>query len=527
MKKRSFAFLCVFLAALFALPACAGADAPDREEMAGYYEAMTIGELEETREDLERILNEKRLEGATLSLTGNATDVAVNRTLKLTPVCDGRTLNAKTKYAYESSDPTIATVTNGTVTGKKAGRAVIRLAATFEDGAVLRAEYEVRVIVPVTQVKAPAQKVTALVGMTTDLSAMVSVLPANATEQGLKYESSDPKVATVDKNGVLTGVKAGKVTVTVTSKENTTQPKTAKINVTVDQPVRGISLSAASIDIGKGKTMPLTATVTPSDATNKQVTWTSADPKIASVAANGTVRGVGTGTTTVTCTAKDGSGASASVKVTVTQQITGIKASNNKTKVGVKAGDSTRVSVTVTPADATNKTLEWTCSNNAVAAITDSRAGSVTIKGLKTGTAKVTGKATDGSGKSVTLTVTVEGDYAAELTGYGNKGTSSGYRWFTVQVKNTSAYRTIDRVTLRYSARDAYGNKMKSYGYGDEYVEETLSVTIAPGMKKTTPKAYAYSFANATRIFISIAAVHYTDGTSAPAPSYNYYYWEY
>ena len=355
----------------------------------------------------------------------------------------------------------------------------------------------------------------------------MSILPANATIKSVRYESSDPKVATVNEKGVLTGIKGGKVTVTVTSQEKTAQPKTAKINVSVDQAVSGIRLSALTVDVGKGKSVNLTATVSPAGATNKQVTWTSADPKIASVSASGAVRGVAAGTTTVTCTAKDGSGTSASVKVNVLQQVTGIRASNNSLKAGVREGDTTRVNVTVTPADATNKDLEWTSSDTSIATISSSRAGSVTIQGVRAGTAKVTGRATDGSNKSIALTVTVEKDFAVEQTGYGNMGTNGGYRWFTSQIKNTSTFRTIDGITLRFSARDVYGNRMKAYGSGDEYMEEVVNITIAPGRMKSTPKVTAYGFVNAKQIFISIAKVHYTDGTTADAPRYSYYYWEY
>lgn len=141
---------------------------------------------------------------------------------------------------------------------------------------------------------------------------IATVTPTNATDKTVNWTSSDSKVATVS-NGTVTAVSAG--TATITAK--TTNGKIATCAVTVkaaDVEVTGITLNKSifSLDVGKSET--LTATVAPSNATNKTVTWISSKPEIATVS-NGVVTAKAVGTTTIT--AKSANGKTATCQVTV------------------------------------------------------------------------------------------------------------------------------------------------------------------------------------------------------------------
>ena len=153
------------------------------------------------------------------------------------------------------------------------------------------------------------------VGETTTLTATVS--PDNATNKNVTWASSEESIATVDENGVVTGVSAGEATITVTSVADDTKTATCTVTVTTVA-VTGVSVDAtASVNVGK--TTTLTATVSPDNATNKNVTWASSDESIATVDENGVVTGVAAGkaTITVTSVADDTKTATCTVTVSV------------------------------------------------------------------------------------------------------------------------------------------------------------------------------------------------------------------
>ena len=151
------------------------------------------------------------------------------------------------------------------------------------------------------------------VGETTILTATVS--PDNATNKNVTWESSDESIATVDKNGVVTGVAAGVATITVTSVADNTKTATCTVTVTTVA-VTGVSVDAtASVNVGE--TTTLTATVSPNNATNKNVTWESSDESIATVDENGVVTGVAAGVATITVTSVADNTKTATCTVTV------------------------------------------------------------------------------------------------------------------------------------------------------------------------------------------------------------------
>lgn len=172
--------------------------------------------------------------------------------------------------------------------------------------------------VDVTSVSvSPASGSISLLDQNKELQLTANVLPSNATTKTVTWSSSNPSVASVSNTGNVTGLTVGTTTITATSTKDNTKKGTAIITVTNDPiPVTGVTLNDSSLTIAKGGTRNLIASVLPTTATNKNVTWTSDNTNVATVS-NGTVTAVNSGVATVTVTTLDG-GKTASAMVTVT-----------------------------------------------------------------------------------------------------------------------------------------------------------------------------------------------------------------
>ena len=162
--------------------------------------------------------------------------------------------------------------------------------------------------------------------------------------------------------------------------------------------VEGVELNKNTLELTKGQTEKLTATITPEDAADLTVTWTSSKTDVATVADDGTVTAVATGEATITVTTTDGSFTD-TCKVTVTNPATGITL--NKTETTITKGQSETLTATVTPDDADDKTVTWASSDETVATVDEN--GEVTA--VKGGTATIT--ASTVNDKKAVCTVTV------------------------------------------------------------------------------------------------------------------------
>ena len=152
---------------------------------------------------------------------------------------------------------------------------------------------------------------------------IATVNPSNASNKKVYWTSSDQSVATVDNNGKVTAIKAGTTTVTVTTEDG---GKTATCKVTVKEkiyPVTGVTLDKTSVELTEGDVTVLTATVNPSNASNRNVYWTSSDLSVATVDNNGKVTAVKRGTALITVTTEDGN-KTATCTITVTKSSHGV-----------------------------------------------------------------------------------------------------------------------------------------------------------------------------------------------------------
>ena len=227
------------------------------------------------------------------------------------------------KINWLSTDESTVTVQNGVIEGKKAGKAIITVIT--EEGEK-KAICEVTVeegkpeIILVNSVKLNKTETTIEEGTTETLIA--TVLPENATNQKVNWKSEDESIATVT-GGVITGKKAGKTVITVTTEEG---EKTASCEVMVKEKetekisVESISLNTNNETIENGTILNLMLTFNPSNATNKNVKWESSNEKVAVVNGNGIVKAVGEGKTTIKVTSEDGN-KEATCEITVTKKV--------------------------------------------------------------------------------------------------------------------------------------------------------------------------------------------------------------
>ena len=154
------------------------------------------------------------------------------------------------------------------------------------------------------------------VGKTGKVTATVK--PNNATYKTVGYEVADPGIARVDCNGNVTALSRGKTTITAYAVDAFSTTQSSCEVIVVGKMVQGLNLSSTASTLRIGETVTLTATVTPADAENRSVIWTTSDPNVVAVDQNGTVTAMGGGRAIVTATAADGSGVSATCSVTVT-----------------------------------------------------------------------------------------------------------------------------------------------------------------------------------------------------------------
>lgn len=245
-------------------------------------------------------------------------------------------------------------------------------------------------------------------------TAKINVKYTNTTPETTKvWASSNTKIATVNQNGVVKGVKAGKATITLTVQNpGDAQALVLSKVVTVKQYVTSIKLNAAKKAIYNGKAFTLKATVNPKNAANKAVTYKSSNTRIATVTAKGVVKGIKPGRVIITVTAKDGSKKSAKCQVTVVQQkATKLTISAKKTTTLKKKGASAKIKATLYPSNTYNKLIKVTSSKKGIVKLSASKIKSgktVVVKALKKGSTVVKFTAADGSRKSAQTKVTVK-----------------------------------------------------------------------------------------------------------------------
>ncbi len=352
-----------------------------------------------------------------LALKEKSKTLKVNDTYQINPTI--LPVNATDKsITYQSDHENILTVNaQGVVLAKRPGQAKVTVKTI--NGKTASMNFTVKAgTIPVTKVS--FNKTVLQLEAGSKEKVVVTVSPSNATNKSLRYTSSNPSIAQVDSNGVITAKQVGTATITATIDGKQT---TLKVTVTLPK-VKKITLNRKSITLKKSETFHLVATVSPTGAKEQGLRWSSSNTNVATVSSSGVVRAVGAGKATITARSKDGS-VSASSTVTVTSikiqnidvgiksdvlnseaMMKKIKAYNgNKHTLVLHKGQTLalRGAIKISPANATNQSLSYTSSNKNVVSISSKGE----LVGKKQGTAVITIKAKDGSGKQAKIYVMV------------------------------------------------------------------------------------------------------------------------
>lgn len=301
---------------------------------------------------------------------------------------------------WYSEDETIASVgvNTGKVTAVKGGVVNIICAIgnkTVGTCAVTVKQYPTGIAISANQNLIEGQKIQATATFT----------PVDTTEKNVQWTSTNPSALTIDAQGNMTAVKQGKAYIQCQMSVDGVTVLSNKVAITVIKPIKTITI-APQIGTGKvfvGKTLSLGTTITPADATNKKLTWTSSNNAVATVsgAGVGVVRGLKAGTVIITAAATDGSGVKATYKVTVQQAVEKITLNTNY-KV-LKRKQSVTLKAKIEPSNASVKKVTWTSSDKKIATV--SKTGKVVAK--KAGIVTITCKSTDGTNKFATCRIVV------------------------------------------------------------------------------------------------------------------------
>ena len=228
------------------------------------------------------------------------------------------------------------------------------------------------------------------VGQSVQMEYTMEMEPAEATRPQLVWESSDPSVLSVDQNGLVTALKTGKATLTLSGGE-----ASVSCAVTVTVPAESLAFDQVSYQVAMGKTLVLPLTALPEGA-NESYSWESSDTAIATVGADGTVTGIAPGTVTITVT-----GANATASCTVTVTVPPEKVVLSHSELNLKVGSTQLLAAVVMPENATDKQVTWESSDTAI--VTVGADGTVTA--VAPGSATVTVRCGEVTA-SCTVTVT-------------------------------------------------------------------------------------------------------------------------
>ena len=299
-----------------------------------YIAATTIPTIRQKHPEWKKYIEDKW----TVEVTGiklNQTNLTMEKGKVTKLIATISPTNANNKVVtWSSSNTKVATVDGiGSVEAKSEGITIITAKTTNGKTATCKitvnlsntkqaeVSSEVRIISAaassaVTSVK--LKQIDCTIAVNTNLQLNAIVQPTNAINKTLTWSSSDNSIAKVDKNGVVKGIKPGKVTITVKTSNN----KKATCIIRVNIPAKSISLNKTSLTINKGSTQNLTVNFNPTNTTSKVITWKSSNNNIATVNTKGTVTAKSKGIAIITATSKYGK--TATCKVIVNEKIQNI-----------------------------------------------------------------------------------------------------------------------------------------------------------------------------------------------------------
>ena len=329
---------------------------------------------------------------------------------------------------WSVDDETIATVdVNGVVTPVTSGTFI--LTATAKDGSGVTASKTITVTQGVTSIE-----ISGTDSITESTTYSVIITPNYATNKEVEWSISNSEIAIVDQNGLVTPITSGIVTITATAKDGSGISASKEINI--------IKLAESIVITGEdiiSSPAQYTATVLPDYTSDKEVSWSVDNERIATVDENGIVTPVTSGTVILTATTKDGSGVSNNKIIEIVKLAESIEIVGSE-----EISEPSQYSVVILPEYTTNKEAEWTVSDETIATV--DKNGLVTP--LKNGKIVLTAKALDASGiettKSIVITVSIRANSITSDVGIWDKEFDSDITEYTINVPSgtTAIYLT-------------------------------------------------------------------------------------
>lgn len=311
---------------------------------------------------------------------------------------------------WSSSDHTVVAIDgNGNITAMKAGTATITATSAndISDSCVVTVTDPTPPDVPVTDLTLDRHEVNMTTGDSDTLVAAIT--PDNATDKSVAWSSSDSTVVAVDENGNITALKAGTATITATSANNISD--SCVITVTDSSspviPVESISLDRHEVDLTVGDSDTLVAAVTPDNAT-EDVLWASSDESVVTVDQDGNITAVGAGEAIIVAGTENGVYDICFVTVSAQTGGDNVPADSitfDQDEVELTVGESEKLEITISPDNATDKTVAWSSSDESVVTVDEN--GKITA--IKAGTATITVTTSNGLTATCTITVTAAG----------------------------------------------------------------------------------------------------------------------
>ena len=363
---------------------------------------------------------------------------------------------------WNSSDPSVITVTDGKITAVGVGKAVITVTApngSKAECSITVAEQEITVVCSGINVGASAEPTVKADGV--------------SVNDGYKFVSGNPTVVSVD-GKKLVGQSVGVAEITVTYNGSVSK-FVVRVNAVL---VNAVGIGSTSAEMTVGDVKSLTYTLNPANPTDSTVTWSSSNPAVATVDQNGNITAVSDGKAVITVKSNDAGGKYASCTITVVKaKPVAETVSLNRTNLALVKDDSTNgqytLTLKVTPADA-DVTVTWSSADSSVAAVDNS--GKVTAKGA--GTAVITVTVTSGNAVlSAICDVTVTEKPTVVAT--DEKSNDDGTK--TTEVKEsikTGKDTTGEKTTVTVKDSDGNTKSVKTeYVFSTDSVKTTVTVT--------------------------------------------------
>ena len=300
---------------------------------------------------------------------------------------------------FESTDEDVVKVDeNGNITAVGEGEAEIIIKA---DGKEITVKVTVeKPYISVENIIVDKTEITLNPNDTDKITATVK--PDDATNKEVTFESSNENVVVVDKDGNITAKNEGEATITVKA-----DGKVTTVKVTVEKPyipVEDILIYKKEFELEPGDTDKIIAVVTPNEATDKDITYTSDDETVVKVDENGNITAVGEGTATITVASKADPAKSETVTVKVEKVVVPVEdVLLHKKEFELEPGDTDKIIAVVTPNEATDKDITYTSDDETVVKVDEN--GNITAVGEGTATITVASKADPTKSKTVTVTV--------------------------------------------------------------------------------------------------------------------------